>query len=168
MPKIFCTMDCGKEEVEESLREIKTVLEKKKALTVQLNFRKLGRKQKSVNELIQQVSTLIEESRAVVTKEKKLRSRSPLLVNNLSVVPGFGDWYNIKYENNEAVYVYKLQENYSTGDLELIVDIEDFISTKKIVVNFVWSEMYYFKNYNLGTCFLNMICRGGQLFNTKF
>ncbi|KAJ8301353.1 hypothetical protein KUTeg_020340 [Tegillarca granosa] len=119
----------SKEKGEESLREIKTVLEKKKAFTVQLNFRKFvlkqeasdknlyalsrGRKQKSVNELIQQVSTLIEESRAAVTKEKKLRSGSPLLVNK-----------RVRHKFSDG--------NIYIGKVLLIVPGFDFISTEKL------------------------------------
>ena len=36
-------------------------------------------------------------------------------------VPGFPEWYNIKYDNDPAIYTYKLQEDYKRGDLKIIV-----------------------------------------------
>ena len=37
-------------------------------------------------------------------------------------VPGFRDWYNINYKNDPAVYTYKLLDDYSVGDLVLVVE----------------------------------------------
>lgn len=39
----------------------------------------------------------------------------------ISVVPGFGDWYNVKYEQEEAVYAYNLAEDYRNRDLQLLI-----------------------------------------------
>lgn len=30
----------------------------------------------------------------------------------ISVVPGFPEWYNVKYDNDPAVYAYNLKEDY--------------------------------------------------------
>jgi hypothetical protein len=38
----------------------------------------------------------------------------------ISSVPGFRNFYNIIYENDENVYTYKLLEDYANGDLEII------------------------------------------------
>lgn len=42
--------------------------------------------------------------------------------NVISVVPGFPHWYNVKYENDSAVYAYNLFEDYKNGDLKIIID----------------------------------------------
>lgn len=39
----------------------------------------------------------------------------------LCVVSGFPDWYNVQYDNDEAIYVYNLIEDYKKGDLRIIV-----------------------------------------------
>ena len=39
----------------------------------------------------------------------------------LSQVPGLCRWYNIKYDDDEAVYTYKLQDDLKNGDLDIIV-----------------------------------------------
>ena len=35
-------------------------------------------------------------------------------------VPGFPHWFNIKYDDDEAVYSYKLVEDYRDGNLEIV------------------------------------------------
>ena len=35
----------------------------------------------------------------------------------ISVVPGFPDWYGVVYQGDEAVYTYKLLDDYAAGDL---------------------------------------------------
>ncbi|KAH3720672.1 hypothetical protein DPMN_063576 [Dreissena polymorpha] len=39
----------------------------------------------------------------------------------ISQVPGYSDWYNIKYSGDPAIYTYQLLKDYSQGDLELLV-----------------------------------------------
>nr|XP_054765133.1 uncharacterized protein LOC129271907 [Lytechinus pictus] len=39
----------------------------------------------------------------------------------ISTVPGYPDWFNIKYADDEAIYSYKLLEDLEGGDLEIIV-----------------------------------------------
>lgn len=39
----------------------------------------------------------------------------------ITVVPGSAIWYNIKYENDKAIYVYNLGEDYKQSDLELLI-----------------------------------------------
>ena len=38
----------------------------------------------------------------------------------ISQVPGFPDWFNIVYDNDDAVYSYRLVEDYQDGNLEII------------------------------------------------
>ena len=38
----------------------------------------------------------------------------------ISQVPGFPDWYNITYENDDAVYSYRLVDDYREGNLEIV------------------------------------------------
>ena len=38
----------------------------------------------------------------------------------ISVVPGFSQWYNIKYVGHDATYVFNL-EDYAKGDLKLVI-----------------------------------------------
>ena len=37
----------------------------------------------------------------------------------ISQVPGFEEWYNIVYDNDEAVYTFQLNQDLESGDLEL-------------------------------------------------
>ena len=39
----------------------------------------------------------------------------------ISSVPGFPDWYHIQYDNDVAIYTYKLREDLKRGDLEILV-----------------------------------------------
>ena len=38
----------------------------------------------------------------------------------ISQVPGFPEWFNITYDEDDAVYSYKLVEDYREGNLEII------------------------------------------------
>ena len=38
----------------------------------------------------------------------------------ISQVPGFPDWFNIVHDNHDAVYSYRLIEDYQDGNLEII------------------------------------------------
>ncbi|KAL4217907.1 hypothetical protein ACF0H5_022646 [Mactra antiquata] len=39
----------------------------------------------------------------------------------VSQVPGFPDWYNVKYSGDRAIYTYELMIEYKRGDLKLLV-----------------------------------------------
>ena len=84
------------------------------------------KKAKTVTELTKQLCQLIDESKSLETVKKTQYSEMPFLVGKyvkhtitdqvyagkvVSVVPGFCDWYNIKYENDTAIYVHQLQED---------------------------------------------------------
>lgn len=101
-----------------------------------------GSKAKTIEQLMTNLTVLINEARKGSTTEKKL-NKKPLLVNKhikhrfndawyyghiLSVVPGFTDWYNVKYDNDEAIYVYKLQEDYEQGDLVIVPQRTDMLN----------------------------------------
>lgn len=36
-------------------------------------------------------------------------------------VPGYPEWFNISYSDDEAIYSYKLMEDYKAKDLEIII-----------------------------------------------
>jgi len=132
------------------LSEITSSAEKKTAVKAQITFRKKvlrqvpsntslftfssGKKTKSQEELKMNLLTLINEARTGCTTEKHM-STKPLLVDKyikhkfddswyighvLSVVPSFATWYNVKYKNDPAVYVFELQKDYAAGDLVII------------------------------------------------
>ena len=140
----------SEEGVKQHLLEISKTPEQIKALKAQLNFRKNvlkqiasdkklflfseGGKKKSVEQLTTNLCRLISESRIGSTSEKPAGT-GVLLVGKtvdhqftdkvyrgrvLSVVPGFSTWYNIKYKDDPAVYVYQLQEDYQNGDLTIV------------------------------------------------
>ena len=50
----------------------------------------------------------------------KLGISVPYLGRVISTVPGYPQWYNVIYDTDPAVYVYKLLEDYAAGDLEII------------------------------------------------
>lgn len=90
----------------------------------------------TIEALKQNVFTLINDCLVAETSEKK-ESGIPLLVGKtvchtfadqkeykgfiISVVPGFGDWYNVKYEDDAAIYAFNLVEDYKKGDLKLVI-----------------------------------------------
>ena len=95
-----------------------------------------GKNAKTVVELTNQICTLIEESKQIETQETTQVAGSPLLVGKcikhsfedgvysgrvVSVVPGFPKWFNVKYDNDPAIYVYPLQEDYKKGNLTIVV-----------------------------------------------
>ena len=47
--------------------------------------------------------------------------RAPSEGRVISTVPGYGDWFNIKYLDDDAIYTYKLLEDMEKGDLEIII-----------------------------------------------
>ncbi|CAG2225674.1 unnamed protein product [Mytilus edulis] len=85
---------------------------------------------------VEQLCKLVDESKSVATVESTSSSQVSLLVgktirhkfaegtfigNVISVVPGFGKWYNVTYDGDPAVYVYQLQEDYADGNIEIVV-----------------------------------------------
>ena len=36
-------------------------------------------------------------------------------------VPGYKEWYNVKFTNDPAIYTYKLLDDYRRGDIEILV-----------------------------------------------
>jgi hypothetical protein len=42
----------------------------------------------------------------------------------ICIVPGFPQWYNVKYEDDPSVYAYNLKEDNKKGDLEIIIEKE--------------------------------------------
>ncbi|CAC5394749.1 unnamed protein product [Mytilus coruscus] len=92
--------------------------------------------QKAIPELTEQLCKLVDESKSVATVESSSYSQVSLLVGKtirhkftegtfigkvISVVPGFGKWYNVTYDGDPAVYVYQLQEDYADGNIEIVV-----------------------------------------------
>lgn len=55
----------------------------------------------------------------------------------VSVVPGFCDWYNIKYENDTAIYVYQLEEDYRNGNIEIVVERYTRVLKVQVFVDFI-------------------------------
>lgn len=89
----------------------------------------------SVQDLKKNILQLIASAASVHTSEVKY-SDVPLLVGKvvehtfadkqtykgkvLGVVPGFPTWYNIKYENDDAIYAYNLLDDYRKGELKIV------------------------------------------------
>ena len=42
-------------------------------------------------------------------------------IGRVVYVPGYHAWFNIKYEEDESIYTYKLLDDMAAGDLEIIV-----------------------------------------------
>ena len=48
------------------------------------------------------------------------------IINNYSLynfifqVPGFPLWFNVKYDEDDAIYTFKLQEDVERGDLQIL------------------------------------------------
>lgn len=95
------------------------------------------KKAKTVLELTNQVLELIEQSKQGDTVEVSQEGDMPVLIGKninhqfedgvykgkvVSVVPGFRKWYNVKYEDDSAIYVYQLYEDYRNGSLEIVVE----------------------------------------------
>jgi hypothetical protein len=36
-------------------------------------------------------------------------------------VPGYTSWYNVKFSGDEAIYSYRLLDDYRRGDVEIVV-----------------------------------------------
>ena len=43
----------------------------------------------------------------------------------ISTIPGFMQWYNIKYNHDDAVYTYKLLEDLNASDLRILAEVPD-------------------------------------------
>jgi E1A/CREB-binding protein len=99
------------------------------------------RRQKSSDVLYSNLIALINSASSVATsqsisKNDKEKEYIPLLVGKhvnhkfgdgetysgkvISQVPGFPAWYNITYEGDDAVYSFRLVDDYRTGDLEIL------------------------------------------------
>jgi hypothetical protein len=131
-----------KEGLKAQLRFRQTVLKQKVADRKVFNFTKksergTGRQPLSVEEMKDNVVQLIRGCLDTPTTERE-RQDAPLLVgkrvehtfennmkytgNVISVVPGFEQWYNIRYDGDEAIYAYNLIEDYKKGDLQILVE----------------------------------------------
>ena len=42
------------------------------------------------------------------------------LYNFIFQVPGFPLWFNVKYDEDDAIYTFKLQEDVERGDLQIL------------------------------------------------
>lgn len=89
----------------------------------------------SVQDLKKNILLFIASAASIHTSEIKY-SDAPLLVGKLEehtfadkqkykgkvlgVVPGFPSWYNIKYENDEAIYAYNLLDDNRKGELKIV------------------------------------------------
>ena len=140
------------EQVDEMVNDMKSSKEKRKALKSQLQFRKVmlqqaadpklflfstNKKQKTIPELVKDVKTLIEMSlnitatgpSALVGKKiihtfETEGTRTSFPGKVISVVPGYPEWYNIKYVDDPSLYVFKIQDDVDAGDLVFIEEGE--------------------------------------------
>ena len=51
-------------------------------------------------------------------------------------VPGYPDYYNIVYDRDIAVYVYKLLEDYKAGDLKVLVQQKG----TRLIFDIFWND----------------------------
>lgn len=148
----------------EKIRALKAQLNfRKNVLKQKTSDKKLyifsaGKRPNRVEELQSNLVELIEESRALPTTEWAQKDMS-LLVGKyvshtfangksyvgkvLSVVPGFSRWFNIKYENDDAVYVYKLIDDYQSDDLEILLGPPEGLKKRMLLVH-----LFNFKKFN--------------------
>ena len=137
----ICEIDTIKEKreaLETQLNFRKNVLKQKCKDSSVFNFSSKGPDGKyrkhSLQTLTDNVKKLVKDALQQPTTEQK-RNGKPLLVgktvehkfkddkfigNVISVVPGYSDWYNIKYQDDDAIYTYKLLEDYKDGCLKII------------------------------------------------
>ena len=137
------------ETVGQMLKTYKTAVLKKGALKAQLRFRKAileqmadkslfmfseKGKEHSVEKLKNNLLSLIDISlkspdplNKSVLLGKRIRHYfwkngdcEPYDGRVVSVVPGYPEWLNVVYDNDPAVYVYKLTEDYKNEDLEIL------------------------------------------------
>lgn len=52
---------------------------------------------------------------------KKKCLRHAFISNDKKLVPGFPNWFNVKYSGDRAIYTYELMKEYQRGDLKLVV-----------------------------------------------
>ena len=131
--------------LESQIRFRKNVLKQKHTNKKIFNFSYKNANEKYVKLTLKQlesnVKALIEDTLGEETVETKSHG-VPLLVGKsvkhqfkegesnlkaykgkvISVVPGFPNWYNIKYEEDEAIYAFNLVQDYKNGDLQLVVE----------------------------------------------
>ena len=116
----------------------KVIFEQKHNDKTIYNFSRKGSNNKhidlTVGELTENLIKLLEDSMKRPTTENQQRG-VPLLVGKkiehtftddtftgrvISVVPGYPDWYNVVYDDDAAVYTYKLLDDYKNNDLKII------------------------------------------------
>ncbi|XP_072171738.1 uncharacterized protein [Diadema setosum] len=136
-------------EVDEMLTSIPPSSGKVNALKAQLRFRQHVLRQTHPNGDIYAFSAkgsphswehLAENVKSLIAHSFSLPSTSmpedaPLLVGKriqhrfeadefkgrvVSQVPGYPEWYNVKYDGDEAIYSYKLLDDYAEGDLKIV------------------------------------------------
>ncbi|XP_060582463.1 uncharacterized protein LOC132738872 [Ruditapes philippinarum] len=120
----------------------KTILQQKYHDKTVYNFSKKGTDNKykdlTISELKDNLKKLLDESFKGPHSERERRG-VPLLVGKriehqfqdetyigrvISVVPGYPDWYNVVYDNDVAVYTYKLLDDYRNKDLKIIPEAD--------------------------------------------
>jgi hypothetical protein len=145
-------------QIKEALGRIDSDQEKKEALKWQLKFRRFVLEQKhkdkavfnfskkgldfSLEQLVENLKKLLDEALKGPCNERTRRD-TPLLVGKrishtfedgsylgkvISIVPSYLDWYNVVYDNDEAVYTYKLLEDYRKGDLKILPELRGILS----------------------------------------
>jgi hypothetical protein len=128
---------------QEKLKALKAQLNFRKSVLLQkpsdksLFLFSSKKKAKTVPELTKQVLELIEESKLGDVGKCTSEGDMPVLIGKnishkfengvyvgrvISIVPGFPNWYNVKYKNDPAIYVYQLYEDYRSGNMEIIVE----------------------------------------------
>ncbi|KAK6196440.1 hypothetical protein SNE40_001665 [Patella caerulea] len=119
------------ETVDSNLQDMKSEAEKRKALRTQLQFRKVVLGQTVSDKKIFQLSEkgVLYSTKKSTPKENIFVSKEIVHYQNvngvrtafdgrvISSVPGYNEWYNVVYKGDNAVYVYKLAEDYEAGDL---------------------------------------------------
>ncbi|CAC5405964.1 unnamed protein product [Mytilus coruscus] len=126
---LFFGLWLSREDIKLRLEEIHSNAEKKKALKSQLNFRKnvLLQKSDKLYFLFQKSVATVESSSSsqvslLVGKTRRHKFTEGTFIGNvISVVPGFGKWYNVTYDGDPAIYVYQIQEAYADGNIEIVV-----------------------------------------------
>lgn len=150
------------EMVDKFLENYDTEAEKRKALNCQLRFRKIvlnqpgdkklfqmseKGKQHSIQTLTDNVKRLIKDSLNITRANphhifvgKRIKHyqmvekvRTPFYGRVISTVPGFPQWCNVIYDNDTAIYAYKLIDDYNSGDLELEVEGREELGDDRII-----------------------------------
>ncbi|XP_006822212.1 spindlin-3-like [Saccoglossus kowalevskii] len=121
-----------KQQVLDSLATFQTIEGKKDGLKAQLRFRDTVLQQKPITPKVYTFSKRVspDSDRRVSLTWQELRDNLLTLVENAfnlptsqedGQVPGYGEWFNIVYDDDQAVYTYKLLDDYRDGDLKILV-----------------------------------------------